>query len=132
MTDLYRVFDAADQLLYVGITEDLFKRLSQHRDQSGWFDQASRLVIEWYGTREACRQAESSAIKAERPLWNRQESPCRGAAEDLVATSRRGLAFAEIGPDEFQDFVLRCRERGRRQFDLFWNAEHRSASTSTT
>lgn len=69
-TALYRHFDAAGRLLYVGITNHTPRRLAQHSERSAWFTQSARVTIEWHPTREKALEAERLAVVSERPLHN--------------------------------------------------------------
>lgn len=69
-TALYRHFDAAGELLYVGISLNAVSRLAQHRIEANWFDEIARIDIEWHPTREAAESAERTAIQAEHPRHN--------------------------------------------------------------
>lgn len=69
-TALYRHFDGAGELLYVGISLNAVSRLAQHRLEANWFDEIARIDIEWHPTREAAEAAERAAIKAEYPRHN--------------------------------------------------------------
>ncbi len=69
-TTLYRVYDAADRLLYVGITEGAFLRLGAHADNAAWAAHAATITLERYGDRETAAAAELSEIRDEDPVWN--------------------------------------------------------------
>lgn len=69
-TALYRLFDAADDLLYVGITTDPERRWSQHGSDKPWWRLVARRTVEWHADRKAAEKAESGAVQAERPLYN--------------------------------------------------------------
>lgn len=69
-TALYRHFNAAGDLLYVGISLNAVARLCQHRQAAPWFPDIARVEIEWLPTREAALDAEKAAIRSERPLHN--------------------------------------------------------------
>lgn len=69
-TALYRHFDAAGRLLYVGISLCALTRLGGHRAASHWFPEIATVTIEWHPTREAATLAESAAITQERPAYN--------------------------------------------------------------
>lgn len=75
-TALYRLYDADDQLLYVGITNMPNVRLAAHRGR-GWWHQVARTEVEWYETRQPAAQAEVRAIQEEWPLYNVTNSPRR-------------------------------------------------------
>ncbi|WP_069751626.1 GIY-YIG nuclease family protein [Streptomyces sp. EN16] len=71
-TALYRLFDADQQLLYVGITKDPKKRWRTHAQwaRSSWWPSVTRKVVEWFPDREAADLAETAAINSEKPLHN--------------------------------------------------------------
>lgn len=64
---LYRIFDARDRLLYVGISKSALRRLSEHL-RKDW--PISRVEIVTFDGVEAARSAESFAIRTEGPLLN--------------------------------------------------------------
>ena len=76
-TALYRLYDAADRLLYVGITHDLEQRWVGHRysPTSTWWPEVHRKAIEWHPTRQAADVAETAAIASEKPLHNKAKRP---------------------------------------------------------
>lgn len=69
-TALYRLYDANEQLLYVGITNDPPSRMVQHAGDKTWWPQVAQHSIEWLDSREAALDAERSAIITERPRYN--------------------------------------------------------------
>lgn len=69
-TDLYRLFDESNELLYVGISISAIQRASQHRNRKGWWLNVKRIEIEHYETRDLALTAEYEAIISERPLHN--------------------------------------------------------------
>jgi hypothetical protein len=69
-TELYRHYDARDRLLYVGISLSAVGRLAQHRSDSGWYSDITRVTVERFATRQQALDAEALAIKSERPLHN--------------------------------------------------------------
>ena len=69
MTTLYRAYDTAGRLLYVGIAKDVFDRVGQHRT-SAWSRHATRLEFIEYPTRDDAAAAELEAIRTEDPVWN--------------------------------------------------------------
>lgn len=67
---LYRMYDSARQLLYVGITANIEARFADHRDDKPWWSDVSSIDLQHFTSREAVERAEQRAIKAERPLFN--------------------------------------------------------------
>jgi len=104
-TALYRHFDAAGVLLYVGISNDALRRLCQHKDRSHWHAQIARVDVEWLPDRAAASAAESAAIAREKPAWNvrgREGSPRKKMGE-LKRPSSRSYDAADLvknGPYE--------------------------------
>lgn len=72
---VYRCYDDAGQLLYIGCTGDLDYRMSLHNPLV--MRHTSEIVTEIYPNRLAGRAAERAAIKAESPLLNKQHNPTR-------------------------------------------------------
>jgi predicted GIY-YIG superfamily endonuclease len=67
---LYRLFDADDNLLYVGISFMPENRLNQHRREKPWWCQVARRELVSYPDRNAAADAERKAIANERPIYN--------------------------------------------------------------
>jgi hypothetical protein len=67
---LYRFYDAAGMLLYVGITVDPGARWRAHRDAKPWWHQVANITIEPYSDRAAVLKAERAAIITEQPRHN--------------------------------------------------------------
>lgn len=69
MHALYRMFDENGRLLYVGITGDLARRLTDH-EVKRWYPLIKNIVVEWFPHEAAARVAERRAISTERPRYN--------------------------------------------------------------
>ena len=69
-TQLYRHWDDAGRLLYVGISYHALYRLSQHSKVSHWYKDITRVTLENYSCREEALSAERNAIQSEKPLYN--------------------------------------------------------------
>lgn len=66
---LYRFFNSGDELLYVGVTIRLDRRLSEHRRADRW-GAVVRVTTELFPSAVDAREAELVAIRTERPRWN--------------------------------------------------------------
>lgn len=66
---LYRHYDAAGALLYVGIALCSMQRLAQHKFG---FERIHTVRIEHFADEDTARRAEALAVQEERPLFNRQ------------------------------------------------------------
>lgn len=70
-TAVYRIYNADDELLYVGITNDLVIRWIGHRsDKVWWRREAHRYDVRWYPNRDLAAAQEKHAIMSERPKHN--------------------------------------------------------------
>lgn len=67
---VYRVYDADERLLYIGVTVDLKNRLRVHGYQSPWYVDAARVDAESFPDRPTAFDAEAYAIREEAPLHN--------------------------------------------------------------
>lgn len=71
---LYRHYDAAGTLLYVGISHNALIRLTDHKLKASWFSQIRRIEIEHFPDRASAFAAEAAAIAAEKPKHNRSQA----------------------------------------------------------
>lgn len=70
-TALYRYFDAADDLLYIGISKNPDARWAAHRYWGRrWPSLVASRRDEWFDSRPEAEDAEVAAIKAEKPRFN--------------------------------------------------------------
>lgn len=106
-TALYRLYDGEGVLLYIGITNMPNVRFASHSMKS-WWRRVARKDITWFENRPQAEQAETRAIRAERPVFNVAKSPWRSVA--AAATP------SELPPDldEF-DHRLVDAARGRQR-----------------
>lgn len=57
MAELYRHFDAGNQLLYVGISLSAVSRMQSHKALSHWSNSIAKVTIEKYETRSGAELA---------------------------------------------------------------------------
>ncbi|WP_420124375.1 GIY-YIG nuclease family protein [Nakamurella sp.] len=71
-TCLYRLFDRAGNLLYIGITVNPPSRFGQHADEKPWWPEVDpeRIALTWFDTRAEAEKLELLAVRDERPLHN--------------------------------------------------------------
>lgn len=67
---VYRLFDEHGDLLYVGITDNVKTRLSQHAAVQPWWHQVVDVKVLLVPTRKEAEQVERAAIASERPQMN--------------------------------------------------------------
>jgi predicted GIY-YIG superfamily endonuclease len=71
---LYRHYDEAKVLLYVGISMSVFQRTTHHNSCAAWFRRVRFITLQPYATRDKAIAAESLAILLEKPLFNIQKA----------------------------------------------------------
>ncbi len=67
---LYRFYDAAGSLLYIGLTVDPGTRWKTHRREKPWWLDVANISIEHFPDRASVERAERVAIQTERPRYN--------------------------------------------------------------
>jgi predicted GIY-YIG superfamily endonuclease len=67
---VYRIYDDAAVLLYIGCTVNAETRVKYHRLQSPWGRRIARWTSVQCDTEEEARAAEAAAIRSEMPRWN--------------------------------------------------------------
>lgn len=66
---LYRWYDAHDQLLYIGKSNNAVRRAGEHEGKP-WWASVARSTVEPYASEKLVLKAEEAAIKSEKPLFN--------------------------------------------------------------
>lgn len=69
-TALYRLYDAEDDLLYIGISRDPEKRFKAHEHDKNWWHCVRYVDLTWFSSFPAARRAENAAHRSERPPYN--------------------------------------------------------------
>jgi predicted GIY-YIG superfamily endonuclease len=76
-TALYRLYDANDVLLYLGISFNPDFRWELHQKDKSWAHLVTRRTVEWYPDRLTALAQEAEATAAEKPLhdssWRRRQ-----------------------------------------------------------
>lgn len=67
---LYRFYDDAGQLLYVGMSTNILLRINTHRRNSHWWSDAVEMKMQRFANSEELAEAEIIAIRHEEPLHN--------------------------------------------------------------
>lgn len=71
---VYRLYDANDELLYIGSSDNPDKRCARHRSTKPWWPQVARREVTWHPWREAWG-VEADAIWHEQPKHNVFSTP---------------------------------------------------------
>lgn len=82
-TALYRQYNEAGELLYVGISLNYANRLRDHYKGSAWFTDVETITLEWHDTRDEALKAERNAIIEEKPTCNKQHNSQDGIFEHI-------------------------------------------------
>lgn len=61
--DLYRHYDKNDNLLYVGISNNHLRRITEHEKHSHWYNDIVKITIEKFITLEKVMLAEKMLLK---------------------------------------------------------------------
>lgn len=73
--DLYRLFDASGNLLYIGIAADVADRFRHHAREKEWWSEVASHTLERHVNRRVALAVESAAIAREQPRYNVQYGP---------------------------------------------------------
>ena len=71
---LYRFWNAAGDLLYVGISVNPYGRFEQHQADKPWWGEVAKITMQPYPDRESVLAAERDAIECEHPAYNVQHN----------------------------------------------------------
>lgn len=106
-TALYRIYDSAGALLYVGISLNPLARWSAHVQRDWWY-RVTRIDVAWFDTRREAEAAEREAIKQFDPPYNVVHTRRNGqtpSSRPLVVTSEGRLAAADSRTVELERLV---------------------------
>jgi hypothetical protein len=104
---LYRYFDSADTLLYIGKSGGLAAREKAHIRTSQWMQFAARSAIERCDSPDELGDAERVAIETEGPVFNRQYNDTPEARERLRAYLE-GVGRLDLMPTIKERPIRRC------------------------
>lgn len=95
--DVYRIFDAQGQLLYVGMSTNAFRRIVQHKaDHQPWIPIADSIEVTRYRNRRSAAYMEALIINEESPTWNVQNESSSLAKYDYADLTP--IEAAEVFP----------------------------------
>ncbi|MEV5944729.1 hypothetical protein [Streptomyces sp. NPDC051994] len=70
VTALYRLSNAAGELLYAGISAKPLQRWIQHAIDKEWWPEVAQFSLTWFDSLTEARAMETHAIRTEHPLHN--------------------------------------------------------------
>jgi hypothetical protein len=94
---VYRCYDVAGQLLYVGCTNDVKARMSQHRYKSTWAGEIDRVESHEYPERWQAQCVEQFLISLLRPSMNKVR-PWVSDAYTLRKQYKPGVDVTSLSP----------------------------------
>lgn len=102
-TMLYRFYDEAGDLLYVGITDDPHVRWAAHSRKRGnpWWARVRVVHTEWHPTRAEAEAAEVVAIRREQPQYNVSHVLVQRRDRRLVSKYLHPMARERFGNQPF-------------------------------
>jgi len=116
---LYRFFNAAGELLYVGITANPGRRFGEHSADKLWWDTVANVTIETFSNGLELRRAEKRAIENERPKHNvihnrrnKRPRPYQSQSKHLAKSSGPSNAYEDL---VWQRWLLVTGEAGTEQ-----------------
>lgn len=99
---VYRCYDDANRLLYVGCTMNLKRRRSEH-EGTAWFQFMARSVIRGPFDYETARQVEREQIETLHPHFNETNAEISERQRSRYDRKRRHTAFFAAHPDASSD-----------------------------
>lgn len=96
---LYRLYDAHDRLLYVGVTRDLTERLRTHRERKQWWREVTSVSTVLFETWREVEDAEQVAIRTENPVHNIAGREGSGYAITLAENQEPAVPSPRSAPD---------------------------------
>lgn len=110
-THLYRYFDDAGNLLYVGVSASAIRRLLEHAANKVWACLVSRVDVQTLPTREAALAAERKAITDEKPRFNATHNK-PPSLKSITRTSRTQMLATRIPHSLADDLSALCSADG--------------------
>jgi len=96
LTFLYRFYDDAGVLLYVGVSQRPFQRFAGHDRSAKWITQAAACRLERFPTRSEALRAETLAIWSEQPIHNIQGKYAWAVGQECLAKVLLGSDWVRI------------------------------------
>jgi predicted GIY-YIG superfamily endonuclease len=128
---LYRMYDANENLLYIGVSVNALARFAQHKLDKPWIDDVAKVTIESHKcSRSEIEAMEREAIVLERPRHNVahntsvREAAASGDPWGIAQLARRTDGHGHVTFDHFVPFALDEYRGLRESIDRFIDAAH--------
>ena len=72
---VYRIYNAADELIYIGMSYEPAVRVRVQRREKAWGHEIARYEVDWHQDRAASQRAEEQLIKEFQPRYNVTHTP---------------------------------------------------------
>jgi hypothetical protein len=72
---VYRIHNAEDEVIYIGMSHEPAERVREHRRLKPWADEIAGHEADWYPDRAAAQAAEAKAIRKHQPKYNVVHTP---------------------------------------------------------
>jgi hypothetical protein len=96
---LYRLYNGQGQLLYIGISGDVHKRLSAHARTQPWWPEVESCQVEFFPTRDVLADAERLAIREEHPRHNIVGRANEENTMEAMPLADTEASIVEVHPD---------------------------------
>lgn len=85
-TTVYHAHDRYGELLYVGISNNINERLTEHKSRSCWWPDTARITVMDFDSRSDAETAEAADIRALHPTRNRKQpnADIRTTPRDII------------------------------------------------
>lgn len=111
---VYKCFDSAGVLIYVGQSKSVMARLSQHQYLAEWFSAVQKIEAEAYESAKEAKEAEALLIRGHRPKFNvaMNPTPLPKIRPDVATDGISLEAITRLLKDSGKTVVQVCREAG--------------------
>lgn len=93
-SSVYRIYDSAGTLIYVGMSYEPDVRVRVQRREKPWGHEIARHEVDWHPNRQTAQQAEERLIKERQPRYNVTHTP-EHQVRSLRHISARAQQIAE-------------------------------------
>jgi hypothetical protein len=94
---LYRLFNADDKLLYVGISMSALNRIGQHKTEKVWWHEVAKITIETHHVeRQQILDIERRTIVAEKPRYNIKHAGGSLPTEPVATSTGQGTPWTPL------------------------------------